>query len=238
MGLNIVDPRAYLNDPQETLRLAMESKQSGVWTAMPAVVTAVDLTKMTVEATPTIQVRWVDPNGVLQYLDMPPCLDVPICFPSGGGFLITLPIEVGDEVLLVFASRCIDSWWQNGGYQNNKPMEFRMHDLSDGFAIPGPRSQPKLPLGSVSATDLQIRNDAGTVFLSIGADGKIGFANVATTLKSVLTDLESLLNTFMTTLAGFSGGGAPTTQAMLQVPAAAAEAALVPVLVKIGALLK
>ncbi len=237
MGFSTVDPRAYLNDSQEALRLALDSKQSTMWTAMPAVVSSVNLTKMTVEATPTIQGRFADPNGEVHFLDMPPCLDIPICFPSGGGFLITMPIAVGDEVLIVFASRCIDAWWQSGGI-SNRPMELRMHDLSDGFAIPGPRSQPNLPAGSVSTTDLQIRNGAGTVYLSIGADGKIGFINAVTDLKTILSDLENLLVTFMTVLAGFGGGAAPVTQASLQTPAVAANTSLAAVLVKIGALLK
>lgn len=231
-----MDPREYLNDDEESARLAQDGHQSRIWTAMPAIVTAVNLAKMTLEATPAIQGRYEDKDGNVNFTDMPPCLDVPICFPSCGSFLITFPIAIGDEVLLVFANRCIDSWWQSGGY-SNKPMEFRMHDLSDGFAIPGPRSQPNVA-GSINATDLQIRNNAGTVYLSIGADGKIGFKNAATDLKTVLSDLQGLLSTFMTTLAGFAGGGAPVTQAMLQAPAATAEASLITLLTEIGALLK
>lgn len=47
-----------------------------------------------------------------------------------------------------------------------------MHDLSDGFAIPGPASQPK-KLANVSATGAQLRNEAGTTYVEIAADGKI-----------------------------------------------------------------
>ena len=231
-----MDPREYLNDNEEASRLAQDGHQARIWTAMPCIVQAVDLSKMTLDAIPAIQGRVEDQFGVVTYVDMPPVQDVPICFPSCAGFSITFPVAVGDEVLVVFASRCIDAWWQNGGYKN-VPMEFRMHDLSDGFAIPGPRSQPNVVSG-ISSTDLQIRDALGTTFLSIGADGKIGFANATTSLKSVLTDLESLLSTFMTTLSGFSGGAVPATQAMLQAPAATAVTALAPVLVKIGALLK
>lgn len=232
-----MDPREYLNDNEEALRLTLDGRQSTIWTAMPAVVTAVDLTKMTLEATPTIQGRFEKPDGTIEWTDMPPCLDVPICFPSGGGFLITTPIVVGNEVLLVFASRCIDAWYQSGG-MSNKQMEFRMHDLSDGFAIPGPRSLPNLPAGPISNTDLEIRNDAGDVFLSIGADGKIGFANAVTDLKTTLDDFNTAVTTFMSVLAAFGGGGASVTQAMLQAPAAAAVTALNLVTIEIGALLK
>lgn len=224
------------NDAEEAMRAALDGRQATIWTAMPGIVQSVDFDAMTCEVQPSIQGTVQDEMGNVTSVDLPLLVDVPIVFPSAGGFIITLPLKSGDEVLVVFGSRCIDAWWQSGGIQ--RPMEARMHDLSDGFAIPGPRSQTNLPLGSVSSTDLEIRNSLGTTYLSITAGGKIGFANVTTDLKSVLTDLETVLNTFMTVLAGFAGGVAPTTQAMLQAPAAAAVSALAPILVKIGALLK
>lgn len=233
MGL---DPREYLNDPLENDRNMLESWQSKMWTAMPCEVVSVDLAQMTCVCQPTIQARYVDPEGDLHWVDLPQLQDVPICFPAGGGFIVTVPLTTGDEVLVVFASRCIDSWWQSGGYFN-LPLELRMHDLSDGFAIPGPRSQPNV-FPSISSTDLQIRNLTGTTFLSIGADGKIGFANAITTLNETLTAFQNAMATFMGVLAAFSGASAPVTQTMLQVPAAAAETALAAVLVDIGALLK
>lgn len=232
----MADRNQLLNDPEEALRTALDGRQSQIWTAVQAIVQSVNLTAMTVEVQPATQGTVEDENGATRYVNLPVLVDVPICFPSAGGFMVTLPIAVGDEVLIVIASRCIDTWWQNGGI--GKPAEFRMHDLSDGFAIPGPRSQANLPAGAISATDLEIRNDAGTVYLSLTSTGKIGFQNATTSLKSVLTDLETTLNTFMTVLSGFGGGGSPTTQAMLQAPAAAAVTSLALILTKIGALFK
>lgn len=231
-----MDRRQLLDDPEAALRVALDGRQAQIWTALPCIVESVDLTKMTISAQPAIQGVIEDETGVTQSVNLPLLVDVPLCFPSAGGFILTMPIKKGDEVLVVLASRCIDSWWQNGGI--GRPMEARMHDLSDGFAIPGPRSQPKLPAGSISATDVELRNDAGTTYLSITSTGKIGFKNATTDLKSTLTDLHTLLNTFMTTLSGMAGGAAPATQAMIQAPAASAVTALVPVLAKIGALLK
>lgn len=231
-----MDPREYLNDNEEAQRLALDGRQAAIWTAMPGIVQEVDLAKMTCVVQLAIQGRFEDQQGAVNWVNINVLHDVPIVFPSAGGFSITFPVAAGDEVLVVFASRCIDFWWQNGGHAN-KPAEFRMHDLSDGFAIPGPRSQPRV-VGSISATEIQIRNDAGNTYLSLTPAGKIGFQNATTSLKTVLTDLETLLNTFMGVLAGFGGGGAPTTQTMLQAPAAAAQTSLAAVLVKIGALLK
>lgn len=228
-----MDRAQLLNDAEEAMRLVLDGRQSTMWCAMPGIIQSVDLEAMTCEVQPAIQGTIEDENGKAQSVNLPLLVDVPIVFPSAGGFLITMPMASGDEVLIVFASRCIDAWWQSGGVQ--RPMEARMHDLSDGFAIPGPRSQPNVA-GSISSTDLQIRNNAGTTLLSIGADNKIGFQNPTTDLKTVLSDLESLLNTFMVSLAALPP--TPVSGAALSVPAAAAVTALASVLVKIGALLK
>lgn len=221
------------NDAEETQRLILDGRQVGIWTALPGIVQKVNFTAMTCEVQPAIKATIVNDDGSQQLVSLPLLVDVPIVFPSAGGFTMTFPMAAGDEVLVVMASRCIDAWWQQGGVQ--PPMEARMHDLSDGFAIPGPRSQPRV-IGAINSSKLQIRNDAGTVYLSVGT--KFSMTNASTDLKTVLTDLESLLNTFMGTLAAFGGGGAPVTQAMLQAPAITAVTQLAAVLVKIGALLE
>lgn len=167
----MINDRSQLqNDIEEGQRLALDGRQSTIWTAIPCIVTSINLSKMTLAAQPAIQGTVEDESGNKTAVNLPLLVDVPIVFPSGGGFTITLPIAAGDEVLVVFASRCIDAWWQSGGVQ--RPMEARMHDLSDGFAIPGPKSQAHLVSG-ISATALQIRNNAGSSYVEISADGKI-----------------------------------------------------------------
>lgn len=149
----------------------LDGSQSGLWTAMPGIVKSVNFSQMTCQVQPAIQGQIQDETGAIQNVNYPLLLDVPIVFPSAHGFIITFPLAAGDEVLVIFASRCIDSWWQSGGY-NNRPVELRMHDLSDGFALPGPKSVPNV-VGSISTTGLQIRNNAGTTYVEIAADGKI-----------------------------------------------------------------
>lgn len=224
------DPRQYLNDQEESTRLAQDGHQARIWTAMPGIVQSVDLTKMTCVVQIAIQGRFEDQAGKLNWINIGLLHDCPIVFPSAGGFTITMPIAANDEVLIVFASRCIDSWWQNGGYAN-KPIEYRMHDLSDGFAIPGPRSQPR-KVAAISSSEIQIRNDAGNTYLSITATGKIGFKNATTDLKTVLTSTNSALSTFATAV------GTATTVAQIATAAAALQAALAPIATEIGALLK
>jgi hypothetical protein len=159
-----------LDDPEESLRLALDNLQSQIWTALPAKVVSVDLAKQTLSAQPTVQGTITAPDGNSQTVNLPVLVDVPIMFPRAGGFALTFPIAADDEVLIVFSCRCIDSWWQSGGI--GVPAEARMHDLSDGFAILAPTSQPK-KLSNVSATNVQLRDAAGTTYLEIAPGGKI-----------------------------------------------------------------
>lgn len=165
-----MDRNQILNDPETAQRYSLDNLQSRIWTALPGIVVVADLLKMTVQVQPAIKGIQTNSDGSTQYVTLPVLLDVPICFPSAGGFLLTFPINTGDEVLVIIASRCIDAWWQNGGL--GIPMELRMHDLSDGFAIPGPKSLPNVA-PAVSPVNAQLRNQLGTTYLEITPLGLI-----------------------------------------------------------------
>ena len=149
--------------------MAFEGWQAGLWTAGPGIVTEVNLDAQTVSVQPALQGTIRDSNGNPTTVDLPVLVDVPLTWPRAGGFALTFPVAVGDEVLVVFGSRCIDSWWQNGGVQSCA--DARMHDLSDAFAILAPTSQPK-KLSNVSTVNVQLRGEAGTTYLEITPDGK------------------------------------------------------------------
>lgn len=137
--------------------------RSGLWTAMPGIVQSFDPDRMICSIQPAIRGIVRDEQGIERELQMPMLLDCPVVFPGGGGCTLTFPIASGDEALVVFASRCIDGWWQLGGVQSQA--ELRMHDLSDGFALVGVRSQPRK--FSVSASRAQLRSDDGSAFVEI-----------------------------------------------------------------------
>lgn len=153
-----------INQLQQAIQAALTGRQVGIWTALPGTVVSYDSARMTLVVQPTIQAQVMAQDGTLSWVTLPQLLDVPICFPNGGGFMMTFPIEVDDEVLVVFSSRCIDNWWYQGGVQTQA--ELRLHDLSDGFAIIGPRSLPRVLTG-ISTDSVQLRTDAGTTFIEL-----------------------------------------------------------------------
>jgi phage baseplate assembly protein gpV len=159
-----MDRRERINDLNEALLEAMSSAASELWVALPGIVETYDATKMTCTVKPSIQILRRKIDGTEAWVSIPLLLDVPVMFPGGGGFTMTFPVTQGDECLVVFADRCIDSWWDLGGVQVQA--EVRMHDLSDGFAFIGVRSRPRA-LASVSTTNVQLRSDDGAAHIEI-----------------------------------------------------------------------
>lgn len=150
--------------------MALDGRQTTIWTALPGIIESFDAAKMTCVVQPAIQGRNTTKDGVASFVNMPLLLDCPVVFPGGGGVTLTFPVKKGDEALVVLASRCIDGWWQLGGVQPQ--LEARMHDLSDGFALVGVRSQPR-KLSGVSTAHAQLRSDDGEAFVDLDPTGHV-----------------------------------------------------------------
>lgn len=137
--------------------------------------------------------------------DLPILCDVPIMFQRFGGFMLTMPVAVGDTVLLVFTDRSIDKWKTNGG--NVDPIDLRAHDISDAVAIPGlypgPEALPStlttgLAIGKEGDTTLQIHIDGTSInlggpgaveFVALSQKVEQNFAYIAAALKKIASIL-------------------------------------------------
>lgn len=181
-----MDRRERTNDHEESLRMAIDGQIAQLWTAIPAIIQSFNATAQTVTAQPAIQGVTTDKKQNKNYVNMPLLVDVPIQFMTAGGYSITCPISVGDECLIVFSSRCIDGWWQSGGVQ--RPIEARMHDLSDGFALIGVRSQSRTVAG-YDTTKLQIRSDDHNTMIEVDKTGKVNIS--APTSMTITTPLAT-----------------------------------------------
>lgn len=151
-------------DPQRSMRQMIKAAMAELWVCLPCTVESYDAEAVTITAQPSIIIPIRLPDGTLSLDPMPLLIDVPVIFTRGGGVSITHPINQGDECLVVFADRCIDAWWQNGGEQ--LPTDNRRHDLSDGFAFFAPQSQAK-KLQNISPDKLQIRTDDGQAYIEL-----------------------------------------------------------------------
>lgn len=160
-----MDRRERAADPEEAQRMARAGLQARMWTALPGIIQAFDPVRMVCNVQPSINGINSLADGSTEPLQMPMLLDCPVVFPGGGGVTLTFPLAVGDECLVVFSSRCIDAWWQLGGVQGQA--RARMHNLSDGFVLPGVRSQPRK--FTVSSAGAQLRTDDGAAYVEVDA---------------------------------------------------------------------
>lgn len=159
-----MDRKERIDDPQAALRAAFYGMQARIWTALPGVIESFNAEALTCVVQPTIKIPVRANDGSITTVALPQLVDCPVQFPSGGDCSLTFPVAQGDECLVVFSSRCIDSWWQSGGIQEQA--EPRMHDLSDGFVLLGFRSQPRV-LSNVSASSTQLRSDDGSTYIDL-----------------------------------------------------------------------
>ena len=188
-----MDRRELANDHEEAFRLALDGRLACLWTSFPGIVQSVNWAQMTCVVQPAIQGSITDENNNTTFVNLPVLVDCPIVFQKAGGFVLTLPIAAHDEVLVSIANRCIDAWWQSGGIQ--QPVEYRMHDLSDGFVIPGPCSLPNV-IPNISPTDAQLRNKAGTAVIGIAPSGAIYLTSaISTTVNGNLVVTGSVTAT-------------------------------------------
>ncbi|REF28504.1 phage baseplate assembly protein V [Xenorhabdus cabanillasii] len=153
-----------LNQPETPFLMIQEAISSGLYVSVPCIIQSFNPEAITVTAQPAIRGKVTNSQGEAESVALPLLVDVPVIFPRGGGVTLTFPIQPGDECLVIFADRCIDYWWQNGGIQ--EPVDPRQHHLSDGFAIVGPQSQAQ-KISGISTHSAQLRTDDGEAYIEL-----------------------------------------------------------------------
>lgn len=206
-----MDQRERTDDLEEALRVSLDGLQARLWTALPGIIESYNITENTVKVQPAISCTKNMPDGSTQPFKMPLLVDCPVVFPGGGGYWLTFPIAPNDEVLIVIATRCINAWWAQGDVQPEE--EFRMHDLSDGFVVPGVMSKPNV-IVDINSTRPELRNADGTVKLEATATGfKItGTLDVTGRVVAGFGGIDQVnLQTHIHVVAATPGNSAPPT---------------------------
>ena len=155
------DERAPSERREQDLKLRQTAINLRV--AMPGIIQEFNSTEQTVTVQCAIREK-INMDGDLSWQDIPLLLDVPVIFPRAGNYILTMPIQAGDECLVVFGDSCMDAWWQSGGVQNQ--IDCRRHDLSDGYAIVGLYSQPRR-INNYSTSTAQLRTLSGDAYVEL-----------------------------------------------------------------------
>lgn len=193
---------------QQVLNILFERASERLRVSLPGQVTRYDSAKQLVDVQPLLADSLEEEDGSLKKQVLPLLVSVPVCFPSAGGFSITLPIQVGDTGLMVFADRSIGEWLEYGGQQT--PADLRRHHLTDAVFYPGLRSK-------VDAIP-----DADSSVIAIGKDGEA--TDFAATAQRVLTELNKIRTAFNahTHGSGTMVAGATPVTGLMSAPSAMA----------------
>lgn len=187
--------------PESAAAVAAEEMRKDLHTCLPGIVQSFDPATQTAVVVPAIKRIFVEQGA----MDLPPCVDVPVHFPAGGSFVLTFPVAAGDECILVFGERSIDSWWDRGGQQ--EPGEHRFHDLSDAFALVGVSSRPRF-LSDVSTSATELRHRDGSVKVSVDSSGVVlGGDGVGIAAAKPLLRLSTLVATWLSAVGTATGAG-------------------------------
>lgn len=172
-------------DAMETLFDDLMSHYRG---AMPAIVKKVETKQDGTLSTLSVQpaINYIVANELtIDYQNVPIITDVPFCIPYSQtlGLGLTIPIQNGDDVLIVCPDRSIDNWQEFGGQQNPvEPISARMYDLNDAIAIPG-ILRDATGFKDYSLTNIEIRDKGRDTFVSLDSNKTI-------TLKSSNNEIE------------------------------------------------
>lgn len=151
------------NEPADSFHAQLEGRLKQLHTCLPGIIKSFDPETQIAEVQPAIQ-KITTTQGAF---DLPLCVDVPVIFPQAQRFFITWPVAAGDECMLFFAERCFDRWFMEGGTQ--EPDDYRMHDLSDAFALVGVTSQP-LVIEDFQTDGVEIRSPLRESYVKVMQD--------------------------------------------------------------------
>lgn len=182
----------------DAIRRGINEAMADLHTATIAKVTAVSDT--TISCQPVIS-RLVRGEKV----DLPEFVDVPPVYLQGGDSYLAHPIAAGDYCLLLIMERCFDRWYN--GQDNQTPLELRMHDYSDGFALVG--------VNPMAAALTIPQETTMTGVTRMGVEDPGDFMALAGLVLSELEAVKADFDALKTYLAGHThssgGSGTPTS---------------------------
>ena len=163
--------------PNELFAMQFWREAGKLRVAVPGVIRSFDAATQTASVQPALKMKINLGDGV-RHLPMPVIDTVPVVLPFAqtAGLLLTLPIQPGDECLVVFADKAIDHFVESGGLQaaetsaSEDTTTQRGHHLTDAICIPGIISNPQA-VPEYSTTHIEMRDRERKHFISMGPDG-------------------------------------------------------------------
>lgn len=129
--------------------------------------------------------------GVDVTFPYPLLVNVPVLFLFGGSGSLTFPLTAGDDGLLLFCDREIDTWMTSG--QALAPQVDRMHDLNDAIFIAGIKCLTKSLL-NYNMNGPQLANGLALVAVEDRVKISVDGITLGITMQALLVQLIGLAN--------------------------------------------
>ena len=109
-----------------------------IHTMLPARIVEIDYKTRKVSVQPSIKKKKRDGDNDAKGLqDMAIIQNIPLIVPASKLAIISIPAKVGDEVLVGFFERSVDTYLYGDGNTPVDPKDYRRHDYNDAVAIVG-----------------------------------------------------------------------------------------------------
>lgn len=178
-------------------------------------------------------------NGsyIAENYDFPVLEDIPVIRILGGATGLNVPIEEGDQCLLMFNDRSMDNWF--AGLNDGPVSNGRLHSLSDGLALIGLKGNDDSAF-FYDAERIVLYN--GTTGVGVGSD-KVKIYNSQYVLNALLQELITEVKNLVTqtaaiTVSGVQGGGGISGPVVNIAAITAINADIIATATKIGDLLE
>jgi hypothetical protein len=181
---------------------------------IPATVVAVYPARQTVDVQIAVNNPLFDDLGNVITEPAPSISDVPLGVVRGGGFLVWVPVAIGDSVLLVFSDLSTDTWRLGDGTPQD-PGWVGKHTLDSPFAIPMIAPDAHfLASPAAAAGKLVIGKDGGAAQIRISATD-IELGAVATDAIALASKVDAIITALRTWTVVAGDGGAALKAAVI-----------------------
>ena len=157
----------------QSIRFAIRQSLKDLYTCMPGIVGSYDADTQRAVVKGALNIVTTKKEEI----EREAIHNVPVVFPSGGGFAMTFPLEPGDPVLLVYSQRGLANWKKTLGVA--APDTIGFFSEKDAFAIPGFGTDEPEHHIAIEADGIHIRTT-----------GKLAIEAQDVTFKTVGTDEE------------------------------------------------
>jgi protein gp138 len=197
----------------EILRAHADAIKSEIRKCLPGTVTAVDANHQTVDVQLAVNGVLFDELGTAVSVPAPSLSGVPLGVLRGGGFLVWVPVAVGDSVLVMFSDLSCDVW--SAGPVGNSAVDpgwVGQHTHDSPFAIPMVSPAAGV-LTSTPTNKVVIGKDNADEQILIGPSD-IELGRGATAFVALSTKIDLFIQTVMAWIPASGDGGAALKTAL------------------------